>query len=377
MTHTSRIARVLVLASALLGIAGFAAPNAEEPAAGSTPDTGVLVVKVEPKGPAAVAGVARGDLILALDGKEVATAREVQQAIVAKKPGDTVKLAIRHGDAKRTLSVELGELNGRAYLGVYFAAEDLAGVQPRPRNQAKPRSMPDGSGRQGRMQLGWSGAQIVTVTPNSPAAKAGLEPGDVIATVGGAAVDQDNDLATLVGKHKPGEEIVLGVLDARQATRDVKVTLGENPQDKARPWLGVEYTMSAEDGVLGTMRLATGVPVLSVVADSPAAKAGIAQGDLLTAIGGTAVHTAPDIINTIGARKPGDTVNVGVIRAADGSEADIQITLGENPQDKGKAFLGVQLGGVRIPQAPFDRFRRLPTPRQDRRQKMAPPGVEA
>jgi S1-C subfamily serine protease len=357
MKHASRFVRGLVLLSALIGAAAFASPKQEEPAAIS--DAGVLVVKVEPQSPAAAAGIARGDIILAVDGADVATVAEVQEAVTSKKPGDEVKVTVRHGDAKRTLTAELGELNGRAYLGVYFEATSSAAVQPPVRPDAGTGVMPPSGNGPGngpdtrnmpRLAVpGSTAAWIVTVIAESPAEKAGLAPGDLVTAVDGVAFDAKNDLAALLNAHKPGDTVVLAVLGEDGAARDVTVSLGENAQDKAKPWLGVEYRMASRlaDKVPWSdrMQMMAGVRVTAVTADGPAAKAGIAQGDLLTTVDGTAVRTAQQIIGEVGKHKPGDTMKVNVVRAADGSNAEVVVTLAENPQDKAKAFLGVQLGG--------------------------------
>ncbi|MCX7029920.1 MAG: PDZ domain-containing protein [Spirochaetes bacterium] len=351
MKHASRFVRGLVLFSALIGVAAFAAPKQEEPAARSSPDAGVLVVKVEPQSPAAAAGIARGDIILAVDGADVATVAEVQKAVTSKKPGDKVKVTVRHGDAKRTLTAELGELNGRAYLGVYFESTSSAGVQPpiQPGMQNVPRPMIPGR----------AGAWIVAVIAGSPAEKAGLAAGDLVTTVDGVAVDAKNDLAAILNAHKPGDTVVLAVTGADGAARDVTVSLGENAQDKAKPWLGVEYRMVSRladnvprpDG----LPIMAGVRVMAVANDSPAAKAGIARGDLLTTVDGTAVRTAQEVIDAVAQHKPGDTLKVGVVHAADSSDAEVVVTLAESPQDKAKAFLGVQLGGPGMLPGPGNR----------------------
>ncbi len=96
------------------------------------------------------------------------------------------------------------------------------------------------------------------------------------------------------------------------------------------------------------MQIATGVRVVSVTDGGPAAKAGIARGDLLTSIDGTAVQTAQQVIDAVGNHKPGDTVKIGVVHAADGAASEAAVTLAENPQDAAKAFLGVQLGSFGV-----------------------------
>jgi S1-C subfamily serine protease len=211
------------------------------------------------------------------------------------------------------------------------------GPRPAPRTSPLPRI------------LARAGAQITGVTTGSPAEKAGLGKGDVITVVDGTALERDDDLAKMIGAYKPGDRVKLEVLGTDRDSREVTVTLGENPQDTKKAWLGVQYRMAFRiEGATpwtGRLPIALGVRVTGVTEGSPAAKAGIERGDLLKTIDGMAVWTARDVLLVISGRKPGDTVTVRVARAADGSEADIKMTLVEDPADRAKASLGVQLGG--------------------------------
>ena len=65
----------------------------------------------------------------------------------------------------------------------------------------------------------------------------------------------------------------------------------------------------------------------SVIADGPAAKAGLKEKDIITAINGYKVGVAGSMTSLIGEYKPGDTVQLTVVR--DGNEIAINITLGE------------------------------------------------
>lgn len=85
--------------------------------------------------------------------------------------------------------------------------------------------------------------------------------------------------------------------------------------------------------------------VAGVTEDGPAAAAGLAEGDRITAIDGEEI--APGgLAEAIGARKPGDVVDLTVER--DGETLERSATLAEHPDDPAKGYLGILLGGPTI-----------------------------
>ena len=64
----------------------------------------------------------------------------------------------------------------------------------------------------------------------------------------------------------------------------------------------------------------------SVIKDSPADKAGLKDKDIVTAVNGAKIGTAGSLSSLIGEYKPGDTVQLTVIR--DGKEIAVNVTLG-------------------------------------------------
>ena len=69
------------------------------------------------------------------------------------------------------------------------------------------------------------------IFPDSPAAEAGLQAGDIIVAVDGTRVDEDHDLSTLILPHAPGDTITLRILRGNSTT-NVDVTLGTLPADR-------------------------------------------------------------------------------------------------------------------------------------------------
>jgi S1-C subfamily serine protease len=369
MTHrkhfTSRTFLAGLLFAALTAALGFAQPQAESKSTAAAPSpavgAGVLVIAVQPGSPAEKAGIARGDIILAANGTTVNDAGELRQALAGRKSGDTVSVKLRHGDAEKTLSVTVGAWDGRPWVGILplpgrgpgvfgyegghgmmgdedfgYGMRGYGGYGPGMRG-------PDGYGP----MFPAEGALIESVTAGSPAEKAGLKKGDLILSVDGTTVDARNSLADLVSAKKVGDTVTLSVTSGGPAAaRDVKVTLEKNPARDA-PFLGVQYMAAPPrfgGGVPGPGMM-SGAFVVDVTADGPAAKAGVQPRDIVTKVDGAIVSTPQQVVDAVGKHKPGDSLSLTVFRRADGKQTDLTVTLGQNPTDAAKAWLGLSMSG--------------------------------
>lgn len=140
------------------------------------------------------------------------------------------------------------------------------------------------------------GALVVEVYPDTPAAAAGLRPGDLILEFDGAQIQRFSDLAPMVGATPPGSEVELTVM--RDGERmPVPLTIGALPDNEPgmrqpedsqdaprinRLNLEVRDLQPEESRQLGGT---AGVVVTGVVGD-PGAAAGFAPGDVITMIQG-------------------------------------------------------------------------------------------
>lgn len=98
----------------------------------------------------------------------------------------------------------------------------------------------------------------------------------------------------------------------------------------SRGWIGVQIQPVTQD-IADSMGLkkAEGALVAEPQANSPAAKAGIEAGDVITAVNGEQIKNARDLARKIGSMSPGNTVKVALLRK--GSEKTVNMTLGELP----------------------------------------------
>jgi serine protease Do len=101
----------------------------------------------------------------------------------------------------------------------------------------------------------------------------------------------------------------------------------------SRGWIGVQIQPVTADiaDSLG-LKATQGALVAEPQSNSPAVKAGIQAGDVITAVNGTPVRDARDLARQIGAMSPGTTVRLTVLQK--GQEKTISVTLGELPNER-------------------------------------------
>ncbi|HVO13522.1 MAG TPA: DegQ family serine endoprotease [Vicinamibacteria bacterium] len=149
---------------------------------------GALAGDVVPGSAAARAGLERGDVIVAYDGKPVDDANGLRNHVAETAPGTHVTLTVVRQGEQKTLSTDLGELqptrtasNG----GDDDAPHGRLGLAVEPLT-------PDAAEQVGAKAT--KGLLVDQVDPAGPAASAGFQPGDVIEQVNGKAVSTVTDL---------------------------------------------------------------------------------------------------------------------------------------------------------------------------------------
>jgi serine protease Do len=137
----------------------------------------------------------------------------------------------------------------------------------------------------------------------SPAAKAGIQSGDIITALNGAPVKDSRDLARKVATLAPGSSVKLDVLRSGES-KTMTVTLGELPKrqhanadnretrpDGGSPHIGLRLAPAIEVAGSG----GKGVVVTGVDPEGSAAEQGFQPGDVIVDVGGKAVSDASDV----------------------------------------------------------------------------------
>ena len=182
-----------------LGIRIQSVDDAMAQALGLDTKGGALVAEVTDGTPAADAGLKVGDVVLAVDGKDVADARALTRTVADLKPGSDTTLTLWRDGKKTEASVKLGTLPGQDQM----ASAEQPGKSP----QAGPNVPELGLGLtaltdQDRQQLGLSDGQsgvlVNSVASNSAAADQGISAGDVILSAGTTPVARPDDVMAAV-----------------------------------------------------------------------------------------------------------------------------------------------------------------------------------
>jgi serine protease Do len=206
----------------------------------------------------------------------------------------------------------------------------------------------------GSVSRGWIGVQIQPVTAdiadslglkkaegalvaepqaNGPAAKAGIESGDVITAVNGETVKDARELARTIGGLAPGNAVKLNVLHKGQ-DKVINLTLGQLPNsleakadndngDKGGTPRGTDVpklglTLAPANSVAGAGK--DGVVVTEVDPKSAAAERGFKEGDVILEVAGKSVANAGDVREAVNAART-DNKNSVLMRVKSGGSS--------------------------------------------------------
>jgi serine protease Do len=200
----------------------------------------------------------------------------------------------------------------------------------------------------GRVTRGWLGVSIQPLTPElarsfgskdakgvlinevmaeSPAAKAGLKPGDILLEFDGRPMDGTGDLQRAVGFFSPDRTAKVKIL-RDQTEKVVEVKVGQAPEERqaqqqrpggsrARSILGLEVRpVTPEIARQLNLRSTDGVIVFKVEDGTPAAEAGVQRGDVVKQLNGQTVRTLADFERLTRDMKDGDPLTVLLQRGA-------------------------------------------------------------
>jgi serine protease Do len=157
---------------------------------------------------------------------------------------------------------------------------------------------------------GVNGAFVSNIFKDSPADKAGLQPGDYVTALDGITIDDANQLLQMVGNLRPGErarfELIRSgtpmTLTARIVARGEESEISKQAN---RVWPGL-YITDVNQDIRKSLELPNskdGVVVAAVEQGSASAVAGLRQGDVIESVNGRSVKNVADFYSVINTKK--------------------------------------------------------------------------
>jgi serine protease Do len=254
--------------------------------------SGVVVTDVRESGPAAKAGVKEKDVITEFDGERVRSAKQLTRLVSETPEGRSAKLTVLR-DGKRLDLQVAPEADERP---MAFSGRRVVPGMP---GDDSPHSFPRGRDRQFFFSTPEKGEHFEWKTP---------EPGS-----GGERFFF----------HAPGES----------GDGDGTFNLFVQP-GRGRLGVGVQELSEQLAEYFGTK---DGVLVTSVTKDSPAAKAGLRAGDVITTVDDTPVSTTGALIGAVQKAGDGATLKLGYVRDKQAGSATATLESREKPKVRREA----------------------------------------
>ncbi|MCL5425252.1 DegQ family serine endoprotease [Halomonas sp. NPDC076908] len=150
------------------------------------------------------------------------------------------------------------------------------------------------------------GALIADLDPEGPAARGGLQAGDVILEVNGEEVERSSSLPRLIGRGAPGSEVELTLMrDGEEISESVELgswpnAEGETEQTTSNNQVRLGLMVAEiDDAMREQLNIQGGVEVRQVEPDSVAATAGIRPGDVLVSIDHRSVSSSEELVQIV------------------------------------------------------------------------------
>jgi serine protease Do len=165
--------------------------------------TGALIADVTEDGPAEVAGLKRGDVVIEFNGKEIDNADMLKNEVAAIPDGKTVDVLIIRKGEKKTLSVKIGNMESLTKM-LSKSVRTRLGVDVRPLNSKEVQVYNLNQG----VAINW-------LDPNGPLGEAGFEVGDIIIEADGRSIEDVTAFSDIVGGLQPNQQLLILALDHR------------------------------------------------------------------------------------------------------------------------------------------------------------------
>jgi serine protease Do len=189
---------------------------------GAQDDKGALVTQIFDGDPAENAGIKKGDIITAVDGKKVTTSRELSQEIADSKVGEKVSISLFRDGREKTVEVELTKRKD-SRLSLRDPA-DGSGDENGDLGLKLSELTLDTARRLG-LESKEKGVVVTGVDPEGKGAKAGIEPGDLIKEINRERISSLKDYQMQMGAIASGDEVKILIKRPRAGLVVINVTV--------------------------------------------------------------------------------------------------------------------------------------------------------
>lgn len=158
----------------------------------------------------------------------------------------------------------------------------------------------------------------------------------------------DVEFATVSLQHATAMQALMGWLDPTVDVVEEKVILGDNSQEENRA-VNLKQMSSSKEVATAVALTSMGYEVTTTgtgsvivhIEPGSAAEGVLAVGDVVVQADGQVTDLSSEFVEVIGGHAPGDVLDLLVERGGEGDPVPVSVTLGANPRDPGRAFLGV------------------------------------
>ena len=165
--------------------------------------TGALVANVSPDSPAARAGLERGDVIVEFEGRPITESHQLPALVAESRIGSTAHLTVLRNGGRQTLDVKIASLPDEPGRRLSARDEDDDSAWGFTVTDITPQLA------RGNRLAREHGVVVTEVDPESPAAEAGIQPGDIVREVDRAPVESSDDLRRALQSRKKDSVLLL------------------------------------------------------------------------------------------------------------------------------------------------------------------------
>ena len=169
---------------------------------------GSLVASVQPKSPAAQAGIKEGDVITDVNGKKVESTQQLRMMVSSMAPGAKIDVKFLRDGKEKAAQVELAELDPKKTVAQAAPPEDNA---PDVLDGVTVAEIDDAARKQFSIADDAKGVVITAMDADSPSAAAGLQVGDVVHEIEHTAVTSSKQAVEMSEKLKNEKQVLLRV----------------------------------------------------------------------------------------------------------------------------------------------------------------------